>query len=170
MSIEITGLTDSYAGTYTIIPFFSSVPLSLNGTATAGTFLSANKPGVQITINGAGTLYYLVGMGNWADSTFTSVHWSVLGTNTGTSPATFTYSVHLYRKTDSQTYAGGELVRTLVSGQSVTLAAGSQDVLVAEQTSSVSGYDYDYEYYLAVTSTAAQSVTTYYPLEDYYPE
>ena len=169
MSIEITGLTDSYAGTYTIIPFFSSVPLSLNGTATAGTFLSANKPGVQITINGAGTLYYIIAMGNWADASFTSIEWSALGTNNNSSAISATFSVYLYRKTAAQSYGAGEFVKNLYSG-SVSLPAQTADYSVVDQTDSVTGYDPDYEYYLAVTSTAAQSVTTYYPLEDYYPE
>lgn len=169
MSIEISGLTDSYAGTYTIIPFFSSVPLSLNGTATAGKFLSANKPGVQITINGAGTLYYLVGMGNWADAQFSTIEWSVTGYNNNSSAVSFTYSVYLYRKTAAQDYPAGELVRQLYSG-SVSLPAQASDYAVISRTDSVTGYDYDYEYYLALVSQAAQTVTTYHPLEDYYPE
>lgn len=169
MSIEITGLTDSYAGTYNVIPFFSSVRLTLNGQAQAGTFLSANKQGVQITINGTGTLFYLVAMGNWADAQFTSIEWSVLGYNNNSSSVSLSYSVYLYRKTAAQTYAGGELVKSLYTG-SVSLPAQTSDYAVINQTDTVTGYDYDYEYYLALVSTAAQTVTTYYPLEDYYPE
>lgn len=169
MSIEITGLTDSYVGTYNVIPFFSSVHLSLNGQAQAGTFLSANKQGVQITINGAGTLYYIIAMGNWADTSFTSIEWSALGTNNNSSAISATFSVYLYRKTAAQSYGAGEFVKNLYSG-SVSLPAQTADYSVVDQTDTVTGYDPDYEYYLAVTTNAAQSTTTYYPLEDYYPE
>jgi hypothetical protein len=169
MSIVIDGLTDSYVGTYTVIPFFSSVRLTLNGQAQAGTFLSANKQGAQITINGTGTLFYLVAMGNWADAQFTSIEWSVFGYNNNSSAVSLSYSVYLYRKTAAQTYAGGELVKSLYTG-SVSLPAQTSDYAVINQTDTVTGYDYDYEYYLALVSTAAQTVTTYYPLEDYYPE
>lgn len=169
MSIEIDGLTDSYAGTYTIIPFFSSVPLSLNGQAQSGTFLSANKAGAQITINGAGTLYYLIAMGNWADAQFSSIEWSVMGYNNNSSSVSLSYTVYLYRKTAAQSYAGGELVRQLYSG-SVNLPAQTSDYAVISRADTVTGYDYDYEYYLALVFNAAQTVTTYYPLEDYYPE
>jgi hypothetical protein len=169
MSIEITGLTDSYAGTYNVIPFFSSVSLSLNGQAQAGTFLSANKEPVRITINGTGTLFYMVAMGNWADAQFSSIEWSVTGYNNNSSAVSLSYSVYLYRKTAAQDYPAGELVRQLYSG-SVSLPAQTSDYAVIARTDSVTGYDYDYEYYLALTTTAAQTVTTYYPIEDYYPE
>lgn len=169
MSIEIDGLTDSYVGTYTVIPFFSSVRLTLNGQAQAGTFLSANKQGVQITINGTGTLFYLVAMGNWADAQFSSIEWSVFGYNNNSSAVSLSYSVYLYRKTAAQTYAGGDLVKSLYTG-SVNLPAQTSDYAVINQTDTVTGYDYSYEYYLALVSTAAQTVTTYYPLEDNYPE
>jgi hypothetical protein len=167
MSIEITGLTDSYAGTYNVIPFFSSV--RLNGQAQAGTFLSANKEPVRITINGTGTLFYMVAMGNWADAQFSSIEWSVTGYNNNSSAVSLSYSVYLYRKTAAQDYPAGELVRQLYSG-SVSLPAQTSDYAVIARTDSVTGYDYDYEYYLALTTTAAQTVTTYYPIEDYYPE
>lgn len=167
--IEIDGLTNSYAGTYNLVPFFSSVRLTLNGQAQAGTFLSANKGVTQISIAASGSLYYLVAMGNWADAQFTSIEWSVLGYNTGSSSYSFTYSVYLYRKTAAQDYPAGELVRQLYSG-SVNLPAQSTDYPVIARTDTVTGYDYDYEYYLALVSNAAQTVTTYYPLEDYYPE
>ena len=169
LSMTISGLTASYAGTYTLIPFFSSVRLTLNGQASAGVFLSANKAPLQITIGAPGSLFYLTAMGNWADEQFSTIEWSVLGTNTGSSAYSFTYSVYLYRKTASQDYPDGELVRSLYSG-SVNLPAGSSDYPVLDRTDSVTGYDYSYEYYLALTSSAAQTVTTYHPLEDYYPE
>lgn len=169
LSMTISGLTASYAGTYTLIPFFSSVRLTLNGQASAGVFLSANKAPLQITISAPGSLFYLTAMGNWADAQFSSIEWSVLGTNTGSTAYSFTYSVYLYRKTASQDYPDGELVRSLYSG-SVNLPAGASDYPVLDRTDSVTGYSYDYEYYLALVSQAAQTVTTYYPLEDYYPE
>ena len=169
MSIEIDGLTDSYVGTYYLVPFFSSVRLTLNGQAQAGTFLSANKQPIQITINGTGTLFYLVAMGNWAGAQFSSIEWSVLGYNNNSSSVSLSYSVYLYRKTAAQTYAGGELVKSLYTG-SVSLPAQTSDYAVINQTDTVTGYDYDYEYYLALVSNAAQTVTTYHPLEDYYPE
>ena len=169
MSIEIDGLTDSYVGTYYLVPFFSSVRLTLNGQAQAGTFLSANKQPIQITINGTGTLFYLVAMGNWADAQFSSIEWSVLGYNNNSSSVSLSYSVYLYRKTAAQTYAGGELVKSLYTG-SVSLPAQTSDYAVINQTDTATGYDYDYEYYLALVSNAAQTVTTYHPLEDYYPE
>lgn len=169
MSIEIDGLTDSYAGTYTIIPFFSSVQLQLNGQAQAGTFLSANKAGVQVTVRGSGTLYYMVAMGSWTDAQFSSIEWSVWGYNNNSSAVSLSYSVYLYRKTAAQTYAGGELVRGLYSG-TVRIPAATSDYAVTDQTSTVAGYGYDYEYYLALVIDAEQAVTTYYPIEDYYPE
>jgi len=169
LSMTISGLTASYAGTYTLIPFFSSVRLTLNGQASAGVFLSANKAPLQITIGAPGSLFYLTAMGNWADASFTSIEWSALGTNNNSSAISATFSVYLYRKTAAQSYGAGEFVKNLYSG-SVSLPAQTADYLVVDQTDTVTGYDPDYEYYLAVTTNAAQSATTYYPLEDYYPE
>lgn len=169
LTIKVEGLTNSYAGSYTLVPFFSSVPLSLNGSASAGVFLSANKSPVGITIGATGSLVYLYAMGNWANEPHTSVEWSVLATNEGTSSYSFTYSVYLYRRT-TEDYAAGELVKTFLLNQSVTVSAGERDTTKYSETTSVSGYSQEYEYYLALTPTAAQTVTTYYPLEDYYPE